>query len=993
MGDKVASQPVPFRVFRQTQAPQNVKVRVTPEEPESGWYGEAPVIGFQVPGNDSTYLAPMTVYYRFWNTYDPATHTYPNQDGDDAETIAYQGDNPPVITEDGIYRLSAWVEDAAGNRSAETLEMTFRVDTQNPVITVEYDNNEAINGSYFDQKRTATITIRELNFQEEQTEIFASGSAEMPEVSGFTVSDDGVTYTATAEFRGDGDYALSVSSMDRAGNDSLFPEETFTVDTQSPEQVAVSYEDNWFREILNAVTFHKFFRDTVTVKITAFDETSGVDTIAYWSNGIDGEGNNKNQSGSMKAQEIGEGRYEITFTVEPQFKGSFSAMATDMAGNQSNTVTSEAIYADDEQPNAPNVDTGSYQKGTWTNRQVVFTITGSAAFSGIDRYEYTAVDGELDGSEVWHPLTEGLVIQPDSSQSAASVTRAVLTVDEDVNKTFYFRAVSNSQVAGAAASCKVKIQKTLPAGAAVSASDPNAEGWYRSDPQIVITAPEPTPAPQPESAPVTVYYKLWNTAAGETESSAPVRTFDGRQPEIAEDGEYRLLIWTEDEAGNQCPASQRISAEYRVDYTDPVISLSYDNNNARNQSYYNAGRTATVTVEELNFNPDKIQVEVTAGKEGTPFTAPEISGWSSNGTTHRAYVRFSADGDYSIRISGSDQADNNAVEIPVQSFTVDTEAPALSISGVQDLSANRDPVAPVITYSDINLDIQQVSFSLTGSESGGQSVNGSETTEGTGSVFAMSPITEDDNYRLTAQITDKAGNVTEQSISFSVNQHGSTFQFLQQQVRDHYTNQPFAPSVRVWNIDEVTILSVALNGRNVPYTFENGVIQLSNLVSEDGKYVLTVEVRDAAGNVSSMNPVEFFLDTTSPVIRMEGAAEGEWYFDPVSLTFTLENSQDSFSDIQVNGESVFQKLASSPDGNSASLVLDDYQDYTITAEAVDEAGNRTKMEPIHFTLSNNMFLKLYQNKPLFWGIAAGVCVLLSGGVLLLVRIRKRRNRT
>lgn len=1002
-GGKVVSDPVSLTIFRQTVAPDDVQVRISPEVPESGWYTAAPTIGFAQQGNDSTHLAPMTIYYKFWNTLDPSTNTYSNQSGADVQPVAYQGNNPPTIQEDGIYRLIAWVEDAAGNRSSRDVEMTFQVDSQKPVIEINYDNNESENDNYYKEERTATITIKELNFQEEHVEAVLTSPDGQTKVSKFTTGADNITHTAQVVFIGDGSYTLAVSCTDLAGNQSAVPEDQFIIDKRKPEQVEISYEDNWFREILNAITFHKFFQDTVDVKIRAYDETSGVETIEYWSNGINGDGEDKNQKGVLTPVEVGEGYYEATFTIQPQFKGSFSAMATDRAGNSSDSVTSESIYIDDTVPNAPRVDTQGYEAGTWTNQDVELVVTGSGAFSGIDRYEYTIADGPLDGSENWVPLTEGKVVQADSQDAAANVTRSTLTVSGDVNKTFYIRGVSNSQVAGDITACQVKVQKTLPDNASVSAASANQESWYQTDPHIIITPPDSTDSPQPESAPITVYYKLWNRSQGETEATAPVHTFTGQQPAITQDGEYMLLVWTEDEAGNQCRQSQRILREYQVDFTDPVISLSYNNNNAQNQNYYGAGRTATITVEELNFNPDKIQVEITATRQGQPISVPALSSWVSQGTTHRATVSFAADGDYTIRVSGSDRADNTAAPIETQSFTVDTQAPELAISGVEDLSANPDPISLVISYSDINLDIQRISFSLQGSQRGSVPVEGTPAPNRNGYVLRLPALSIDDNYRLVATIVDMAGNTTQESISFSVNQFGSTFEFLQSEVQNSYTNRPFSPAVRVWNVDEVTIVSVALNGKNVPYTFANGVIQLDEQIVQEGKYVFTVEVRDAAGNVSSMNPIEFFLDTTQPEIQVEGVSQGAWYFDPVSATLTLKNPEDQISSISINGKEVAKedwRVSSSgsanpidsASGSSVILVLKDYQEYTLTATAVDGAGNTSSLEPISFTISNNFFYKLYDNKPLFWGIVAGLAVILLGGGYALFSARRRRRR-
>ena len=54
---------------------------------------------------------------------------------------------------------------AAGVDYANSLAPTkFTIDTTAPVISVAYDNNSASNGNYYNNKRTATVTITEHNF-------------------------------------------------------------------------------------------------------------------------------------------------------------------------------------------------------------------------------------------------------------------------------------------------------------------------------------------------------------------------------------------------------------------------------------------------------------------------------------------------------------------------------------------------------------------------------------------------------------------------------------------------------------------------------------------------------------------------------------------------------------------------------------------------------------------------------------------------------------
>ena len=71
---------------------------------------------------------------------------------------------------DDDYTFGIGVKDIAGNAAAgvdyaNSLAPTkFTIDTTAPVISVAYDNNSASNGNYYNNKRTATVTITEHNF-------------------------------------------------------------------------------------------------------------------------------------------------------------------------------------------------------------------------------------------------------------------------------------------------------------------------------------------------------------------------------------------------------------------------------------------------------------------------------------------------------------------------------------------------------------------------------------------------------------------------------------------------------------------------------------------------------------------------------------------------------------------------------------------------------------------------------------------------------------
>lgn len=140
-----------------------------------------------------------------------------------------------TFTKDSDYTVSYDCYDLAGNKSnTEKLE-EFTVDKTVPVIKVVYDNNSALNNSYFKAARTVTITVTEHNFDPKKitvTTTASSGGA--PKVGGWSTKGD--THTARVSFDHDADYTFAVSGLDLAENKANdYGQDKFTVDLTNPE--------------------------------------------------------------------------------------------------------------------------------------------------------------------------------------------------------------------------------------------------------------------------------------------------------------------------------------------------------------------------------------------------------------------------------------------------------------------------------------------------------------------------------------------------------------------------------------------------------------------------------------------------------------------------------------------------------------------------------------------------------------------------------------
>ena len=68
-----------------------------------------------------------------------------------------------LFDRDGDYTILVTAVDMVEHEAEPYGEKAFTIDKTQPMISIEYDNNDG-NGGYFDRGRTAVITVREHNF-------------------------------------------------------------------------------------------------------------------------------------------------------------------------------------------------------------------------------------------------------------------------------------------------------------------------------------------------------------------------------------------------------------------------------------------------------------------------------------------------------------------------------------------------------------------------------------------------------------------------------------------------------------------------------------------------------------------------------------------------------------------------------------------------------------------------------------------------------------
>lgn len=525
-----------------------------------------------------------------------------------------------------------------------------------------------------------------------------------------------------------------------------------------------------------------------------------------------------------------------------------------------------------------------------------------------------------------------------------------------------------------------------------------------------------------------VVYKITNTDGVIPKLSAWTEHKNAESPDetyytatilYSADGDYTFDIRSTDLAGNtSLPFEQH---QFTVDKTLPVLSVTYDNNSAMNGNYYKANRTATITIREHNFDPARVQVLGTATDNGARVAFPSISSWNNNGDVHTATLSYVADAMYTFDVAFLDKAGNSIADYTPETFFVDKTAPTLEITGVADKSANKGEVAPIVTCTDTNFNKEAVSIELTGVNNGPVNYAGTYSDIANGQMFAYQNFETvqkvDDIYTLLVKLTDMAGNETQKSITFSANRFGSVYDLskVQNMIGKYLQNESDVVFTEI-NVDSLNRESVKLKlvkngtpvdlveGKDYTISVSGGNGQWSRyeyvvnkaLFASDGNYRLTVYSVDAAGNINEnidetkKAEISFGIDKTAPVIVPVDFESGAQY--PVEVKVVSVDIKDNLVlegvKIYLNG----QEIEYTVEGETYTFSIpasNSLQDVKIVA--VDAAGNENPLEIEDFLVSTNIFVRWYNNTPLFIGSIIGVVVLAVAIIAFLVFGKKKKK--
>ena len=427
---------------------------------------------------------------------------------------------------------------------------------------------------------------------------------------------------------------------------------------------------------------------------------------------------------------------------------------------------------------------------------------------------------------------------------------------------------------------------------------------------------------------------------------------------FTEDGVYRVTVLAEDAAGNR--DSKTVS--FTIDKTAPVLNIT----GVTEGAYSNRPVTLNFQSIESFFETNNVRIMVERRLDGTTYGRNVI--FANTAKNSSVSNTFSEDGDYTITMSAIDAAGNEAA-VKTLTFTVDCTAPVVSLTGTKDYFVTQSAVALDFSVIESYYQTNQVQIQASRRLANGkiETVSIPAWSNSGKNSSLRQQFTEDGYYTVNIAATDKAGNRKEQTIHFTIDTEKPVIADLSK-----YDGK-YLKSFRLE--EDMDTLITELTVPTVKMTL-NGEAYDSSEVTADGKYTFVIEVTDEVGLTASKT-IEFVIDNTLPKIIFAGAEDGKWYTEVVRLNVSLENENDTITEILINGEPY-----TLTEGKTAyDLTFDTFGDYEVTINSVDAAGN-TNSQTISFTYA--------EHKKVAWlWIGVGAVVLLAGvGVGVMVFLKK-----
>ncbi|ECC2999120.1 Ig-like domain repeat protein [Salmonella enterica subsp. enterica] len=733
----------------------------------------------------------------------------------------------PTDMGDGKHTLTVMVTDRAGNTATQTLEFFIDTRLSTPTIALDSTDDTGTPGDDMTNRTRPTFILQNIDSDVINVTVSVTHNGT---TTSFTATQGagGWSFTPPAPW-GDGDYTLTVTVEDRAGNTRPSTPLTVTVDTQ----IAIDH--------IELVNDSGVPGDNITKHVRPQFQISVPDDVEKVLLSIDGGTTWVTAIKSSTA-----GIWDYTWPTDmPEGQHTLIVEVTDGAGNKMTGTLDFTIDITLLTPTielAPDQDTGQNKNDNLTSVTQPVFVLGS-----IDKdVRHVELSIEHNGTFKTVVLTEsadGWRYRPDSALADGSYTFTVTVTD----------VAGNQQTS---APLKVTIDGTLttPVIELAAGEDSGTVGDRLTNHDRPVFDIR-----QVDSDVTRVMVKV--TYNGKTHEEAAVFT-NGQwrfTPSASwADGSYQLAVVVEDLAGN---VKESAPLEVRIDTTTTINNIVLLNDTGvQNDQLTNVAKPSF----RIDVPGDVIQVRVTldGGANWNVIRKNADGQWIFDSPNTLV------DGTYTLRVEATDEAGNIANKDLVFNIDTNIQVPTIALDAGQDTGANTaDNITnisrPTFTIGNVDPDVIKVVVTIDGHDYNATKV-------GAGWQFTPGNAIPDGSYNITVTVEDKAGNTATskplpvvidttaeiESVTLVTDSGDSDV--------DNITKVD-KPQFSIVTADDITHVRVKIdNAANwIELTKGGDGRWIFNVGSAlpDGKHTLLVDVTDIAGNVAQ-ETLQFTIDTT-----------------------------------------------------------------------------------------------------------------------------------
>lgn len=910
-------------------------------------------------------------------------------DGDYVVTMSYQDQSKNVMVD---------AEDAEDNEASEVELYTSEVitiDTIAPEMTVEYTPADRAVGNtyYYNNDVEVQFTVTEANFYAEDVKVYVTKDGEAFDYGtvhwGTRDANDRTVGTMTLpapnDHSGDGDYVITVEYLDRSGNEMVkYVSDTHTIDTVLPE-INVAYQNRSVVNTLQDREEHdrRYFVDTQTAVVTITEHNFNPEDVNYdiIAQDVTGAKLELDDLVTMSEWKTQGDVHTMTITYPGDANYTFDVAYADLATNEAVDYATDYFTVDKTAPTNLRVEYSTSVLDTvlesvsfgFYNAKMTVTISADDTVSGVHSFLYSYLNA-AGVSSVNAQLIDQAIAAANIRYSNNGVTatasfeipKMLLGSDNQFNGTVEFTATDRSGIESVVhREAKRIVVDNISPTAQVTYNDPvNTEGniaYYDGNIQATISVREANfyandvqVTVSKDGGAATAVPTSWTDNSVDTHTG----TFT-----LSGDGDYIVTINYRDKSSNQMETytSQQMTIDTQIE--NPTFSINGQTVGENGGAYKDEAEIA-FAFDDINFDTQTVQLVRTRYDAVEDVT------------------------DEFIKIGNTETGGSGSFSIPAEvgndgiyTLTVEMTDKALHTTQSQmKFTINR--FGSVYEYDDYLMSLIQ---------DGGQYITIQD-----GETAA---ITKD------LVITEyNADQLLEGSLQILITRDGES-------VEADYTTNPAT-------IDDAT--SIGESGwYQYVYT-----IKASNF-SEDGVYKIALSsayaTSDSEENDSTsvpensmdgsgaqvMDTMTFTVDTTAPEIRNIVNLEKEIInAQSVDVKYTIVDVGGLKSvEVVVNGK-VVDNVTQFNDGgfnyNGQFTIQESNSAQTVQLKVTDLAGNVTDTAAEDFnanelfvfhdtvTVSTNVFVRWYANKPLFWGSICGVVVVV-GAICGVVATKRKKK--